>query len=116
MIGAIRRGGALRRAGVEADGRGVAERRAPPGAGGGMAYDLLIRNATIVDGTGGPRKNGAVAVQDGVIQAVGEVSGEASRVVDAHGQVVAPGFIDPHTHMDFFLRKYPAGLPVVNYG
>jgi N-acyl-D-aspartate/D-glutamate deacylase len=81
-----------------------------------MAYDLLIRNATIVDGTGGPRRNGAVAVQDGVIQAVGEVSGEAKRVVDAHGQVVAPGFIDPHTHMDFFLRKYPAGLPVVNYG
>src|SRR5215208_3497618 len=85
------------RAGVEADGRGAAQRRAPPGAGGGMAYDLLIRNATIVDGTGAPRKSGAVAVQDGVIQAVGEVSGDARRVVDAQGQVVAPGFIDPHT-------------------
>src|SRR5581483_8587471 len=68
-----------RRAGAKADGRGAAERRAPPGAGGGMAYDLLIRNATIVDGTGGPRRNGAVAVQDGMIQAVGEVSGEAKR-------------------------------------
>ncbi|SRR5579884_3321359 len=81
-----------------------------------MAYDLLIQNATIVDGTGAPRRSGGVAVQDGLIQAVGEVSGDARRVIDAHGQVVAPGFIDPHTHMDFFLKKYPAGLPVVNYG
>lgn len=81
-----------------------------------MAYDLVIRNGTIVDGTGAPRRAGAVAIQDGVIQAVGDVSGDARRVVDAHGHVVAPGFIDPHTHLDFFLRKYPAGLPVVQYG
>ena len=81
-----------------------------------MAYDLVIRNGTIVDGTGAPRRAGGVAIQDGVIQAVGDVPGDARRVVDAQGQVIAPGFIDPHTHMDFFLKKYPAGLPVVQYG
>jgi N-acyl-D-amino-acid deacylase len=81
-----------------------------------MAYDLVIRNGTIVDGTGAPRRAGGVAIQDGVIQAVGDVAGDAHRVIDAQGQVIAPGFIDPHTHMDFFLRKYPAGLPVVQYG
>ncbi len=81
-----------------------------------MAHDLVIRNATIIDGTGAPRRSGAVAIADGVIQAVGEVTGSAQREIDAHGRVVAPGFIDPHTHLDFFLKKYPAGLPVVNYG
>src|SRR5581483_5238208 len=108
--------GAPAEARTRASGHGAAQRRPSRRAGGGMAYDLLIQNATIVDGTGAPRRSGGVAVQDGVIQAVGAVSGDARRVVDAHGQVVAPGFIDPHTHMDFFLKKYPAGLPVVNYG
>jgi N-acyl-D-amino-acid deacylase len=81
-----------------------------------MAYDLVIRNGTIVDGTGAPRRAGDVAIQDGVIQAVGEVAGDARREFDAQGQVIAPGFVDPHTHLDFFLKKYPAGLPVVQYG
>lgn len=81
-----------------------------------MAYDLVIRNATIVDGTGAPRRGGGVAIEGGVIRAVGDVSDDARRVVDARGQVVAPGFIDPHTHMDFWVKKYPAGQPVVNYG
>ncbi len=79
-------------------------------------YDLVIRNATIVDGTGAPRRSGGVAIEGGVIRAVGDVSDDARRVLDAHGQVVAPGFIDPHTHMDFWVKRYPAGQPVVNYG
>jgi len=65
-----------------------------------MAHDLLIRNATICDGTGAPLRHGALAVKDGKIAAVGEASGSARREIDAGGAVVAPGFIDIHTHYD----------------
>ncbi len=66
-------------------------------------FDLLITNARIVDGTGGPSIAGSVAVRDGRIAAVGRVSGAATRTIDAHGLVVAPGFIDPHSHSDYAL-------------
>src|SRR2546423_764425 len=66
-------------------------------------YDLLITNARIIDGTGGPSQNGAVAVRGGRIVAVGSVSGAAARTIDAGGKVLAPGFIDPHSHSDFSL-------------
>ena len=79
-------------------------------------YDLVIRNAQIVDGTGAPAYRGSIAVEGDVIQAVGDVSGSAQRTIDADGRVVSPGFIDPHTHMDLFVKFYPTGLPVVNYG
>jgi N-acyl-D-amino-acid deacylase len=65
-----------------------------------MAYDLLLRGGTIVDGTGRPGFGGNVAVQDGQVVAVGDVSGPARREINADGLVVAPGFIDHHTHMD----------------
>ncbi len=65
-----------------------------------MAYDLLIRDGLIVDGTGRPPVAGNVAVQDGRIVAVGETDGSARRVIDADGLAVSPGFIDHHTHMD----------------
>ncbi len=69
-----------------------------------MTYDLLIRNGTIVDGLGGEPYVGDVAVQDGVIKAVGHdgaLSGEAAaREIDATGLVVTPGFVDLHTHYD----------------
>lgn len=62
---------------------------------------LLIRNARIVDGTGGPSQPGDVAVRDGVIAAVGrDLPAAGARAVDARGQVLAPGFIDVHTHFD----------------
>ncbi len=64
-------------------------------------FDLLIANARIVDGSGAPAVNGAVGVRDGKIVAVGQVSGPATRTIDAHGLVLAPGFIDPHSHSDF---------------
>nr|ART36050.1 B40 [uncultured bacterium] len=64
-------------------------------------YDLLIENARIVDGTGAPAYSGSLAVKDGRVVAMGSVhSREAREVINAAGQVLAPGFVDPHTHYD----------------
>jgi N-acyl-D-amino-acid deacylase len=65
-----------------------------------MAYDILIRNGTVIDGTGAPARRADVGITDGRIVEVGEVEGGARRTIDADGLVVAPGFIDPHTHYD----------------
>jgi N-acyl-D-amino-acid deacylase len=63
-------------------------------------YDLVIRNGRIVDGTGRAAFAGDVAVRDGRIAAVGAVSGRGRQEIDAGGRVVAPGFIDVHTHSE----------------
>ena len=65
-----------------------------------MAYDLLIRNGTIVDGLGGEPHVGDVAITDGVIAAIGAVDGAGTREIDATGLLVTPGFVDLHTHYD----------------
>ena len=65
-----------------------------------MAYDLLIRNGRIVDGSGMPSFRGDVAVKDGKIAEIGKLTGPAKRTIDAEGRVVAPGFIDNHCHYD----------------
>jgi len=62
--------------------------------------DLLIKNGTVVDGTGAARYRADVLVTDGRIAAIGNVGGGAARTIDASGLIVAPGFIDPHTHYD----------------
>ena len=64
------------------------------------AYDLIIRNGTIVDGTGQDRFTGDIAIKDGLIAQVGEVSGDAVEEIDAGGHLVTPGFVDIHTHYD----------------
>jgi len=65
-----------------------------------MAYDLIIRNGTIVDGLGSESYVGDIAVSEGVIAAVGVVDGSGTREIDATGLLVTPGFIDLHTHYD----------------
>ena len=69
----------------------------------GAPFDLLITNARIIDGSGGPSAAGSVGVRDGRIAAVGRVTGAATRTIDAGGKVLAPGFIDPHSHSDYSL-------------
>jgi N-acyl-D-aspartate/D-glutamate deacylase len=63
-------------------------------------FDLVIRNGTVIDGSGAPRRVADVAVQDGKIAAVGPKLGAGRREIDAAGLVVAPGFVDIHTHYD----------------
>jgi N-acyl-D-aspartate/D-glutamate deacylase len=65
-----------------------------------MDYDLIIKHGTIVDGTGAPRYEADLAVANGKIAAIGQISGSASEVIDARNLVVVPGFVDPHTHYD----------------
>ncbi|HEY0548077.1 MAG TPA: amidohydrolase family protein, partial [Verrucomicrobiae bacterium] len=68
-------------------------------------YDLVIRNGKIIDGSGNPWFRGDVAINGDRIVSVGRITGDAKRVIDATGLVVAPGFIDMHSHSDWVLLE-----------
>ena len=70
-------------------------------------HDLVISGALIVDGTGRPPRAADVAITRGVISTVGVVPGPARQRLDVDGAVLAPGFIDLHTHVDFTIHRRP---------
>ena len=73
-------------------------------------YDLIIRHARVVDGTGNPWYRGDIGIRNGKIAAVGDLArASATRTVDAKERVVAPGFIDVHTHVEGGVEKVPGG-------
>ncbi len=79
-------------------------------------FDVIVRGGLVVDGSGTPGFRGDVGIKDGRIAAVGKVEGEARTIVEAGGRVVAPGFIDPHTHFDVQLLWDGAARPALEHG
>ena len=65
-----------------------------------MAYDLLVKNGRLIDGSGMPSFRGDVGIRNGLIVELGKLSGPADRVIDADGLAVSPGFVDNHCHYD----------------
>src|SRR6266545_5016382 len=75
-----------------------------------MAFDLVVKNGMIVDGSGLPRYRADVGVIDGKIAEIGRINGAAAKeTMDADGRVVSPGFVDGHTHMDAQIFWDPIG-------
>lgn len=79
-------------------------------------YDLVIRNGTVVDGSGLPAYKADIAVRGSKIEKIGRISDAAAKEIDADGRIVAPGFIDPHTHFDAQLLWDGFAKPALSHG
>ena len=79
-------------------------------------HDLVIRNGRVVDGTGAAARIADVAIDDGVITAVGEVADAGTREIDATGHIVTPGWVDVHTHYDGQVSWDPVMAPSSQHG
>lgn len=71
--------------------------------------DIALKNGKIVDGTGNPAFYGDVGIKDGKIVKVGKVDVDAADTIDVNKNVIAPGFIDGHTHSDLMIMDHPCG-------
>ena len=81
-----------------------------------MEYDLLIKNGSVIDGTGSATKQADLGIKDGIIVSIGQVEGEALETIDAKDLVVSPGFIDIHTHFDPQLCWDGYATPSIEHG
>ncbi len=81
-----------------------------------MTYDIVNKHGPVIDGTGAPRFQADIGIVDGKIKTIGVVNGEARETIDATGQIVSPGFIDGHTHMDAQISWDPLGTCSVWHG
>ncbi len=81
-----------------------------------MAHDIVIRGGQIVDGSGSEPVHGDLAIDDGVITAVGQVDGKGRQEIEAEGHLVTPGFVDIHTHLDAQIGWDPYLTPVSWHG
>ena len=79
-------------------------------------YDLLIKDTTIVDGSGKPAFEGCVGIRGEKIVAVGDLAGQATQVIDGSGLITCPGFVDPHSHHDRSILDYPLAENLVMQG
>ena len=83
----------------------------------GRIYDLIVRNGRILDGTGNPWFRADVAIKGGRIAAIGPLpNATASRTIDAAGRIVAPGFIDVHTHIEGAVERIRAATTTCSTG
>ncbi|MBL8330876.1 MAG: D-aminoacylase [Rubrivivax sp.] len=81
------------------------------------SFDILIHGGELIDGTGAPRRRADIGIRGGTVVAVGELQGQtAQRRINAQGLIVAPGFIDSHTHDDLLLLEHPAAHPKLLQG
>ena len=78
-------------------------------------YDLVLQNGRLIDGTAQPARMGDLAIRNGRIVAVGKLEGSAKRTIDVGGQIIAPGFIDVHTHAEN-VEKHPAAKAFLRMG
>ena len=79
-------------------------------------HDLVIKGARVIDGLGNPEQDVSVAVRDGRIVEIGEITESAAETVDADGRVLSPGVIDTHTHYDAQLTWDSTASPSPSLG